>query len=128
MKSQISVEFLLLTSILIFLVGATILVSGNFQTNVFEGKVYSSAREICRKISSEISIAVKIGDGYKREFFLEEKLFGNLDYSVEVDGYSIKIKWDEKYFSCNSLVERVNGEIKRGKNVLQNKNDEIYFE
>lgn len=128
MKSQASIEFLILVSVLIFLVGTTILVSGNFQANFFEEKVYSSAREICRKISSEISIAVRIGDGYKREFFLEEKLFGNLDYSVEVSDYSIKIKWDGKIFSCNSLVESINGNIKGGKNVLQNKNGEIYFE
>lgn len=128
MKSQVSTEFLILVSVLIFLVGATILVSGNFQTSVFEEKVYFSAREICRKLSSEINTAVKIGNGYKREFFMEEKLFGDLDYSIDVKDYSIKIEWDNKYFSCSTLVESVNGKIKKGKNVLENKNGEIYFE
>lgn len=128
MKSQISVEFLLLTSVLVFLVGVTLLISGNFRISIFEDRVYLSAKEICNKISSEISIAIKLGDGYRREFFLEEKLFGNLDYYVEVKDYSIKIKWDNKYFSCISAVESVNGEIKSGKNVIENKKGEIYVE
>ncbi len=128
MKSQISIEFLLLVSILIFIVGASFLASGIFQTNVFEDKVYSSAREICRKISSEIDIAVRMGDGYRREFSVERMLFGNLEYLVEIENYTVKIIWDNKIFSCNILAEKVNGLIKKGQNLIRNKGGEIYVE
>ena len=126
MKSQISVEFLLLVAILIFIVSVTFLASGSFQTNVFEEKVYSSALERCRQISSEINIAVKIGDGYRRKFYLEEALYGNLDYSIEIRNYTVSIKWNEKSVSCSILTESVNGEVKKGWNLIQNVGGEIY--
>ncbi|MEM5790678.1 MAG: hypothetical protein QXP77_01355 [Candidatus Aenigmatarchaeota archaeon] len=128
MKSQISIEFLLLISVLIFLAGVSFLASGTFQTNTFEDKVYSSAREICKKISSEIDIAIRIGDGYRREFSVDEKLFGDLDYSIEIENYTVKIMWDDRVFSCNVLAENVNGVVKKGKNLIKNQGGEIYVE
>lgn len=128
MKSQVSIEFLILVSVLIFLAGATFLTTGTFHSNVFEEKVYASAKEICRAISSEINTAVKIGNGYEREFFIDEKLFGNLDYSVEIKDYSVKVKWENKFVSCNCLASSVNGNIKPGKNLIRNEGGEIYVE
>ncbi len=128
MKGQVSLEFLILLSVLILVATVTFLTSGTFQTNVFEERVYSSAMEVCKKVSSEINRAIKIGDGYERDFSLEEKLFGGIDYSVEIKNYSVIVRFDDKFASCSTLAESINGEIKKGKNVIKNENGEIYVE
>ncbi len=128
MRSQVSIEFLLLASILIFLVSVSFLASGTFQASTFEDKVYSSAKEVCEKVSSEINIAVRIGDGYRRIFYVDEVLFGNLEYSIEVENFTVKIIWDNKVFSCNILTESINGVIKKGQNLIRNEGGEIYVE
>lgn len=126
MKSQVSVEFLLLVSILIAFTGIIILINSNFQRSVKEEEIEKAALQTCEKISFEINNAVRFGDGYKRKFYLNEKIAG-LDYSVSLQNYTILIEFDEKRMECKTLAKEINGDMKKGWNLVQNLKGEIYI-
>ena len=125
MKSQVSVEFLLLVSLLIAFAGIIILINSGFQESVREEEIERAAHQACEKISFEINNAVRFGDGYKRRFYLEEKIAG-LDYTLNLENYTIIIEFDGKRIECKTLAKEINGNLKKGWNLIQNLEGEIY--
>ena len=125
MKSQVSVEFLLLVSLLIAFAGIIILINSGFQESVREEEIERAAHRACEKISFEINNAVRFGDGYKRRFYLEEKIAG-LDYTLNLENYAIIIEFDGKRIECKTLAKEINGNLKKGWNLIQNLEGEIY--
>ncbi len=125
MKSQVSIEFLILISILIAFAGIVILVNSSFQRNVREEEIERAALQACEKISFEINNAVRFGEGYKRSFYLEEKIAG-LDYTLNLENYTIIIEFDGKRIECKTLAKEINGNLKKGWNLIQNLKGDIY--
>jgi len=94
-KAQVSNEFLIfvtllfLISILVFSLSSSLI----FQAN--EVKTYEEAKKICDDIAYEINLALKVGDGYEREFFVPYEINGIADFMIKIENYSVSLEWKE---------------------------------
>lgn len=86
----------------------------------------TEARKLSDRIAFEINIALKAGNGYSREFYIEETFAGISDFDILVYSYSIVIKWSQGSVSSQILTENITGSVKKGWNFIENKNGEIY--
>jgi len=126
-RAQAASEFLLLSAF-IFLLGAMIIIlSYQYQQQSFFEKRLEKASDICAKIASEINMALKVGDSYKREFYIDKNIFSS-NYSVFLWNYSIRIVFDNSSISCRTSIFSVNGIIKPGNNEINNTKGEIYVQ
>lgn len=126
MKSQVSVEFLILVSLLLVILVVVLIGGYSFSSLTNDLRIEREAKKLSDSIASEINLAIRIGDGYKREFFVDTSFAGITDFSIEVGNYSVFIKWYRGETSSSILVPRIEGEIKKGRNTLENRNGEIY--
>ncbi len=125
-KAQVSNEFLIfvtllfLISILVFSLSSSLI----FQAN--EVKTYEEAKKICDDIAYEINLALKVGDGYEREFFVPYEINGIADFMIKIENYSVSLEWKEYSVQSPLPIEKINGEIKKGWNIIRNVEGEIY--
>jgi hypothetical protein len=126
MKSQAGVEFLILMSIMLTIVLVVVWSGLSLRQKVFWSKTVTEAQELCDYIAFEINSAVKAGDGYKRNFYVENEFFGVTDFTITVSEYSVFIDWDGKSVSSSIVTRNITGSIEKGKTyTIENKNGEI---
>ena len=125
MKSQVSVEFLILVSVLILISVVLTSVLVPLKIASTSEKLDEEANQLCKSIAFEIDTAFNLGSGYERSFFLPEKIIGR-DYEVAVQNHSIWITIDNKAWSCNIIVEKIHGNVKPGWNKINNTNGALY--
>ncbi|MBD3155264.1 MAG: hypothetical protein GF368_01250 [Candidatus Aenigmarchaeota archaeon] len=126
MKAQVSVEFLVYF-------GFLLLVSSLFLANHLSNsqklsnlKMEVESQEIADKVSFEINSAVIAGNGYERNFYLEEKIGGFSNYTVEIGDYYVLIDWDGRSKISKASTKSINGTIEKGWNLIRNINGGIY--
>ena len=83
-------------------------------------KMDVEADELVEKISFEINSAVIAGDGYERRFYLEDKIGGYSNYTVEVGNYYVLVDWDGRSKSSTTITESINGTIGKKWNLIRN--------
>lgn len=123
-KAQSAIEFIIIICFaLTFLViiVASIKVSHQEKT---EEKENQEIKRIANKVKDEIRVASRTLDGYRREFKIPKEVMGN-DYSIEIIEGSLQIIAEENSLSLG--IKNVNGEIKKGVNVIERKDGEIYL-
>ena len=128
MKGQAGIEFMILMSVMLTIVLIFVWNGLSTRQRVFEAKTNVKAQEFCDYIAFEINSAVKAGDGYKRNFNVENELFGISDFTINVSEYSVFVDWDGKSVTSSIVIRNItNGVIERGKKYsIENKNGEIY--
>lgn len=127
MKGQAGVEFMILMSVMLMIVLIFVWNGLSTRQRVFDVKTNVEAQEFCDYIAFEINSAVKAGDGYKRNFYVKNELFGVSNFTIAVSEYSVFIDWTGKSFSSSIITRNINGVIERGKKYsIENKNGEIY--
>jgi hypothetical protein len=125
MNGQIAIEFMIFVSIL--LVITTIAVFSNISLNQGMSSIKSDeeAKKLCERIAFEINSAVRIGDSYKRNFYIESP-FGISDFNISAEAYSVFIDWDEKSVACAIATNNITGKIEKGWNLIENIGGVIY--
>jgi len=125
MKGQISIEFLILISILTIIILLFLWNNLSLDYKMIGIKSNVEAKKFCDQIAFEINAAVKAGDGYERRFFVKDNFFGASDFDIYVGSYSVSIDWDEKSVSCRIITKNTTGSISKGWNNIKNINGEI---
>jgi len=128
MLAQVSVEFIVFLSFLLILV--FLIVYQNTQTFAYleEYKTYQEAQKTADSIASEINLALKTGNGYTRKFYVNENIYGIGNFTIEVDNYEVKLKWDKGEVISTILTKNITGEVKVGENVIRNVDGKIYIQ
>lgn len=125
MKSQVSVEFLMLVSILILISVVLTLVLVPLKIASTSKKLGEEAKKLCKTVAFEIDTAFNLGNGYERSFFIPEKILGR-NYSVSIQNHSVWITIDDRAWSCNTVVGSVHGNVKAGWNRINNTDGVIH--
>ena len=127
MKGQAGIEFMALMSIMLTIVLIFVWNGLSTRQRVFDVKTNADAQELCDNIAFEINSAVKAGDGYKRNFYVQDEFFGVSNFTVTISEYSVFMDWSKKSVSSVIVTKNINGGIERGKRYsIENKNGEIY--
>jgi len=126
MKAQVSVEFITLISILLLLLILFVWNSFSLRMEMITLSSDTEAKKLSDRIAFEINTALKAGNGYSREFYVEKSFAGISDFDILVSTYSISIKWSQGSVSSQMLTENIIGNVKKGRNFIENKNGEIH--
>jgi uncharacterized protein (UPF0333 family) len=126
MKAQVSVEFLVYFAFILLMAG---LFLSNHLTNsqkLSYLKMDVESRNLVDKIAFEINSAVIAGNGYEREFYLEDKIGGFSNYTVEIGDYYILVDWDGRSKISTIHTKSINGTLDKGWNLIRNNEGVIY--
>ena len=125
---QVSNEFITYLSILTLLLIIAISLNYGIYPQLIYQKVYREAEEMAEDVAFEINLALRAGDGYSREFYLKNTLYGIRNFSVEVKDYLVTVRWKDGYASSPIGIETIEGSIKKGRNLIKNVGGKIYVE
>jgi hypothetical protein len=118
---QLTMEFMTYLGIVLFIV-----VLASFAT-ISTGKDAQSesdqreAREIASKISSEINMAVEIGDGFYHKFTIPNNFRDGKNYTAETYGRTVKISWEDRWYVLPFIAQNITGMIYKGENNISNR-------
>jgi hypothetical protein len=125
MRGQVSVEFMTLVFILIAIFTFFLWDAASLDTTIIGIKSDSEAKRLCDRIAFEINSAVRAGDGYKRNFYVEENLYGISDFNITVGEYSVFIDWNKKSTSSSISTKNIAGDVSKGWNLIKNNRGNI---
>ena len=129
-KGQVSVEILSYYIILfgVFLVTLILIVYN--QRSIEEERTIMHAKNLLVSVKNEIDIAVNVGDGYSHSFFLPYLIQNGKNYSISVlpEYHTIFIEFDSRNISLPLLTDNITATIRKGQNIIKNKNGMITFE
>jgi hypothetical protein len=108
----------ILLLIFIFVIGGNSYLRENMTTT----RIYTEAKKLSDEIAFEINTAVKIGDGYTRRFYVEDAFAGIYNFNIEVEGYLVKIKWNDGFVSSQIVTNNITGNVTKGWNLVENNN------
>ena len=121
MTGQVSTEFMIFMSILVVIMIIFLYSNTSMSYQAIGVKSNTEAKKLCDRIAFEINSAARIGDGYKRNFYVDENLYGISNFNISVSEYSVFIDWDEKSVSSSIIVKNITGKITTGQNLIENK-------
>lgn len=125
MRGQSSVEFLFFVSIAILIFTFFMWNNSSLRSQLFGIRRNAEAKRLCDRIAFEINTAVRVGDGYRRKFYVDKSLYGISDFNITVEGYAVYLDWKGGSTSSSILVKNITGKIKKGFNLIQNINGTI---
>lgn len=126
MLLQASLEFFVLISLLIVILTMAMYFSSSYYHQFIQYQIYSEATKISQNIANEINIALKAGDGYSRVFYIPTKILNAIDFDVNVSNYRIYVYWDTGFTQSVIYTKEINGNLRKGENLIRNVNGEIY--
>jgi len=123
-KAQTGIEFFILLiavaiifSILLGVIQVTLLDKTNERNEIV-------FRENALTIQNEINLAASASDGYKREFYIPQKIIGK-DYEISIiDDFIYMKTLDEKY-ALALEIPKTNGTFIKGDNIIRKEYGEI---
>jgi len=124
--AQVSVEFIAFVAVLSILLFLTVYQSSTLYFQLNSARILKDAQSISDQIASEINLALKVGDGYSRIFYLPKKISDSLDYEVSVEDYRVVVKWKDGSTQSVILTKNITGQILKGKNFIRNVEGIIY--
>lgn len=130
-KGQIAIEFMTLTAIAFVILFTVLVASVSLSKSKTDERTYFELRDFGAGIQRELILATELEDGYHRRINLPVTVNGR-DYSVITNGsatnetgfFVIEYKGRELYYAIPS----VEGEFRKGDNVIVKKNDTIRIE
>jgi len=126
-KSQIIMEFMLLTSMLLVM-AILIIESINQNRSLYETREYILIKDTAAKIQGEISLASSVEDGYSREFELPKNI-SNKNYNMSLKNNTL-IVWinstNPQYITIIAVpVLNITGYLKKDINTITRSNSII---
>jgi len=123
-KTQSGLEFLIVSAVVLFFF---VIFFVAIQTNTEERnkeKELMLVNNLALSVQDEINLATEASSGYKREFYVPDRI-SNKDYYISIVENSIYIKTDDNALSLQ--VEPVIGNIKKGDNIIKKEDGKIYL-
>lgn len=123
-RSQAGIEFLVITGFVIFFF--TLFLSA-IQTNYLEKMQEEEMvfmENLALSIKDEIDIARKTSEGYERTFSIPQNILGR-EYELEIIDNSIYLKTNQHALSTE--IGNVEGELKKGENIIKKQDGEVYL-
>jgi len=128
-KSQVTIEMILIIIFLIIFLTAFAGVVYYHLGHVYTESVEFETKRIGNELAGQINLALEEGNGYKKEYFLQEKIQG-LEYNVTVDSINgrIEVEVNGNTYFFPILTRNVSGNFSFGKNIIRNENGLIIIE
>ena len=127
MLGQVSIEFIVLLSILIVILTFTVYYNSSFYIQANSARNYNDAQEISDQASSEINLALKIGDGYSRMFYIPNKISNSIEnFTISVSNYAVVLEWPGGFVTSPILTKNITGNLEKGQNIIRNLDGVIY--
>jgi len=123
---QASLEFFVLISVLLVMLTMVMYFSSSYYHQFTQYQISSEATKISQNIANEINIALKAGDGYSRVFYIPTKILNVIDFDVNVSNYRIYVYWNTGFTQSTIYTKEINGNLRKGENLIRNVNGEIY--
>lgn len=124
---QGSAEFMVAISLvgLLFIIVA-ILISQK-QSEAHSLKVFMDAKRVANSIADNINTIAQQGAGYRRSFFLPERLYGHTNYSIATAEAVLEISWGNENWAAKLITSnlRIGNLTKGGMNCVINKGGEV---
>ncbi len=128
-KGEISMEFIVMISLMLTMFLSMIVVIGMKSSDITESMIYSDAEKIADTVASEINTAARIS-GYYREFRIPEKIAGIEEYTVDIDQdlRQVLVKWKDRIEFSNIVTGNISGTVSPGTNRIRNEEELIVIE
>ncbi|MEM5772854.1 MAG: hypothetical protein QXL86_01350 [Candidatus Aenigmatarchaeota archaeon] len=98
LKSQSSFEFIVYFILLLAISLVVFAINVQYQIVIRERKFQMNAQRILESLENEISIAIKMGDGYEKTFVFLPSTENLESYRISsLGGGIIKVEWDGNY-------------------------------
>ena len=123
-KSQTGVEFLIMTGVVLLFFTIFFLAIQSNQEGKNKEKENLLVRNLALTMQDEISLASGATNGYSREFYVPETIMGMV-YEISLIDSRVYIKSKSSAISLH--IEKVEGEIQKGKNIIKKENDKVYI-
>ncbi|MBW2992661.1 hypothetical protein KY345_05585 [Candidatus Woesearchaeota archaeon] len=118
-RAQAAIEFIVLIVILFSVFLVYTVSTRKKMDEIRDKKEYTLLRDITKTAQNEILTAVKVEDGYYREFELPDTLEG-INYTINITGTMV-IAYSENHEQA-FMIPAVNGTVKKGVNVITKEN------
>jgi hypothetical protein len=118
-KTQVAVEFLMLIVILFSIFMVYTISTRKEMDDIRDKKEYVMLTDMAKMAQHEILTAVKVEDGYRREFELPDTLEG-INYTINITGNMILTNTDNHEYAL--FIPAVNGTVKKGSNIITKEN------
>ena len=123
-KSQVSMEFMILAGISIFVLTIILGIVANESYNINKEKSEMAGEDLVAKAQKEITLASRVSDGYYREFSLPYRL-GNKEYSIRISENRVIISTKQQDFW--RTIPSAEGTFMKGNNTINKTNGIIYL-
>lgn len=118
-KAQVAIEFLMLIVILFSIFMVYSISTRKEMDDIRDKKEYLLLIDTTKMAQHEILTAVKVEDGYHREFELPDTLEG-INYTINITGSMILANTDNHEYAL--FIPAVNGTVKKGSNIITKEN------
>ena len=122
LRAQVSLEFMFIVIILLFLTILFVIAAGN-KTNDFQReKNIFLLRDTAGSVRNEIQVAYAMDSGYTRSFDVPDTLEG-INYSIEIQNNFISAVLDDEVIEL--AIQPVNGSLQKGSNLIRKVNGSV---
>lgn len=123
-KAQSAIEFMILVgfSLTVFLI-LLIVINDNISDNLRQKKDLE-VKQLGISVQDEMNLAAKASDGYKREFFLNDRVSGE-EYNINLTEGMVYILTKSERHSIGLPIPPFDGQIKLGLNKIRKINGKV---
>jgi len=124
MRSQISVDFLIVAGIVLTIFLFVFSIISNRRDELFESENLYSAKETAEQVASSINTIFLAGDGARRIFYTPDYLRGDIAYilTVRPQDRLVEVRWQDRSYTSTILTSSTVGDltIVAGQNLVKN--------
>lgn len=113
-KAQVSIEFILVFSILLVIFTAIMTLEGYYINKISKTNMHIELKDLCDEISDRINSAVIIGDGFYSEIYLADNI------QVEVVNKTLYCKYKNQIVAERVFIDNISGFLNQGRNIIKN--------
>ena len=124
LRAQSAMEFLALIGVLLIMFIFFYMIVFERIKLVNDKKEVTIGLDIAQKVQREILLAARVSDGYRREFFLPERIEG-FSYSITISGRELSVQTPKT--EVVKPIPIVVGNIANGTNIIQKTDGIIYI-
>lgn len=114
-KAQAAVEFVMLIVILFSIFMVYTINTRKNMDEIRDKKEYILLKDVTMMAQNEVLLAVKVEDGYYRQFELPDSLEG-INYTINITGQIIAAYSENHEYVM--MIPQVNGTLKKGVNII----------
>lgn len=126
-KGQVSIEFLVLLIMSVFFVLTFVIIVKDLSDQKLQHKALDELDDLGKSLQQEILLSSQLEDGYSRDFYVPEKLYG-ISFTMNVSVASGTIMYLNFYHDGTELfyaIPYIQGTIMKGTNTITKQNNLI---